>query len=30
VANAARENSWHKTQLYRWILRAGIDVDEFR
>jgi DNA-binding NtrC family response regulator len=30
VASAARENGWQKTQLYRWILRYGIDAEDFR
>jgi DNA-binding NtrC family response regulator len=30
VKQAAIENDWHRTQLYRWMTRLGIDKNQFR
>jgi transcriptional regulator with GAF, ATPase, and Fis domain len=30
VKKAAIDNGWHRTQLYRWIKRAGIDPQRYR
>ena len=30
VKQAAVDNDWHRTQLYRWIERLGIDKNQFR
>ena len=30
VKQAAIDNGWHRTQLYRWLRRAGIDASRFR
>ncbi len=30
VKAAANDNGWHRTQLYRWLKRAGIDPARFR
>jgi transcriptional regulator of acetoin/glycerol metabolism len=30
VSLVAEQNGWHRTQVYRWIRRAGIDPDQYR
>jgi len=30
VKQAAIDNGWHRTQLYRWLRRSGIDPRSFR
>jgi two-component system response regulator GlrR len=30
VKLAAERNGWHRTQLYRWLRRAGIDPESYR
>lgn len=30
VKQAAMDNDWHRTQLYRWLERLGIDKDQYR
>ncbi|MCK6546751.1 sigma 54-interacting transcriptional regulator [Myxococcota bacterium] len=30
VSLVSEQNGWHRTQVYRWIRRAGIDPDQYR